>query len=65
LSHPGESAAVDHAQTSLLGLGDEVKKGDDDPAVARTVERLSVARSDISAAVQEKEARSAGGISFP
>jgi len=35
---------------------------DNDPAVASTVENLSVAGSDEPAAVQEKEARSSGGI---
>jgi hypothetical protein len=35
---------------------------DDDPAVVRTVETLSVVGSDVSASAQEKEARSIGGI---
>jgi len=58
----GESAAVHHAQTSHLILGDEVEMGDNDPAVARTVKTLSVAGSDMPASRQEKEARSVGGI---
>jgi len=58
----GESAAVHHAQTSLLSLGDEAEMGDNDPAVARTVKTLSVAGSDMPASRQEKEARSVGGI---
>ncbi len=61
-SFPGESAAVHHAQTSLLSFSDEAGKGDDDPAVVRTVETLSVAGSDGSASRQEKKARSGGGI---
>ena len=61
-SRSGESAAVHHAKTSLLSLGDEVEIVDKDPAVARTVESLSVAGSDTPVVKQEKEARSVGGI---
>jgi hypothetical protein len=64
VSHLGESAAVHHAQTGLLDVGDEIKMGDNDPAVARTVGKLSVARSDTSATRQDKEARSVGEIPF-
>jgi IS605 OrfB family transposase len=60
-SGSGESAAVHHAQMSLLSFSDGAEKGDNDPAVERTVETLSVAGSDDPA--QEKEARSVGGIS--
>jgi hypothetical protein len=35
---------------------------DNDPAVVRTVETLSVAGSDVLVSKQEKEARSSGGI---
>jgi transposase len=62
-SSSGESAAVHNAQMSLSDFGDKIEMGDDDPAVGRTVETLSVAGSDDSAQRQEKEARSAGGIS--
>jgi len=62
VSHSGESAAVHHAQTSLLSFSDESGMGDNDPAVARTVKTLSVAGSDTPAVGQEKEARSVGGI---
>ena len=62
VSHSGESAAVHHAQTSLLSFSDESGMGDNDPAVARTVKTLSVAGSDTPALRQEKEARSVGGI---
>ena len=62
VSHSGESAAVHHAQTSLLSFSDESGMGDNDPAVARTVKTLSVAGSDTPIAIQEKEARSVGGI---
>ena len=58
----GESAAVHHAQTSLLSLGDEAEMSDKDPAVARTVESLSVAGSDTPVVKQEKEAMTVGGI---
>jgi transposase len=59
---PGESAAVHHAQTSLLSFSNDAGMGDHDPAVGRTVEALSVAGNDEPASVQENEARSAGGI---
>jgi hypothetical protein len=61
-SGSGESAAVHHAQTSLLSFSDESGKGDYDPAVIRTVETLSVVGSDAPISAQEKEARSSGGI---
>ncbi len=61
-SGSGESAAVHFAQTSLASFSDEANRSDNDPAVVRTVETLSVAGSDAPAAVQEKEARSSGGI---
>jgi transposase len=59
----GESAVVHHAQSSLLDFSDGVGKGDDDPAVERTVETLSVAGSDVPEQQQKKEVRSVGGIS--
>ncbi len=62
VSHSGESAAVHHAQTSLLSFSDESGMGDNDPAVVGTVKTLSVAGSDTPASRQEKEARSVGGI---
>jgi transposase len=61
-SGSGESAAVHHAQLSLLSFSDESGKGDNDPAVVKTVETLSVVGSDEPASTQEKEARSSGGI---
>ena len=61
-SGSGESAAVHHAQSSLFSFSDETGKGDNDPAVERTVETLSVVGSDAPAQRQEKEARSVGGI---
>ena len=61
-SDSGESAAVHFAQTSLLSFGDGAGKSDDDPAVVRTVETLSVVGSDAPTVTQEKEARSSGGI---
>jgi hypothetical protein len=47
---------------SLLSFSDETGMGDNDPAVVRTVETLSVAGSDGPASAQEKEARSGGGV---
>ncbi len=61
-SGSGESAAVHHAQMSLLSFSDDAGMGDDDPAVVSTVETLTVVGSDVPASVQEKEARSSGGI---
>jgi len=61
-SGSGESAAVHHAQMSLLSFSDDAGRGDDDPAVVRTVETLSVTGSDAPVSVQEKETRSVGGI---
>ena len=61
-SAPGESAAVHHAQTSLIDYGDRVNGGDHEPAVVRTVKDLAVAESDASAPTQEEEARTVRGI---
>jgi hypothetical protein len=58
----GESAVVHSVQADLLSYGDETGKSDDDPAVVRTVETLSVVGNDEPALTQEKEARSSGGI---
>jgi len=58
----GESAAVHFVQSDLISFSDGTIKSDDDPAVVRTVETLSVAGSDAPAVAQEKEARSSGGI---
>ena len=60
----GESAAVHFVQTDLLGFGDDSKMSDDDPAVVKTVETLSVAGCDVPVSKQEKETRSMGGILF-
>jgi transposase len=61
-SGSGESAAVHFVQSDLTSFSDESIKSDDDPAVVRTVEMLSVAGSDAPATGQEKETRSSGGI---
>jgi hypothetical protein len=61
-SCPEESAAVHHAQASLLDLSDGVRMGDDDPAVGSTVEMLTVTGGDGPTTRQEKKAKSAGGI---
>ncbi len=60
---PGESAAVHYVQLDLFSFGDEAGVSDDDPAVVRAVERLSVAGTDAPATRQEKETRAVGGIS--
>ncbi len=61
-SGSGESAAVHFVQSSLLSFGDESKMSDNDHAVVRTVETLTVAGSGVPVLKQEKEARSSGGI---
>ena len=61
-SGSGESAAVHFVQSDLASFSDEAGKSDNDPAVVRTVETLSVAGSDVPACKQEKEARTSGGI---
>jgi hypothetical protein len=61
-SGSGESAAVHNAQMSLCSFSDETGKGDHDPAVVSTVEKLSVAGIDEPVSKQEKEARFTGGI---
>ena len=62
LSSSGESAAVHFVQLDLACFSDEAIKSDNDPAVVRTVETLSLVGSDVPTQTQEKEARSSGGI---
>ena len=62
VSDLGESAAFHSAQTSLLDFGDDVKESDEDHAVVKDAEKLSVAGSDITRTRQEKEARTVGGM---
>jgi hypothetical protein len=61
-SGSGESAAVHFVQSDLASFSDGICESDNDPAVVRTVETLSVTESDASVSVQGKEARSSGGI---
>jgi len=61
-SGSGESAAVHFVQSGLASFSDGTIKSDNDPAVASTMEKLSVAGSDAPTITQEKEARSSGGI---
>ena len=61
-SGSGESAAVHFVQSDLACFSDGTGESDNDPAVASTVETLSVAGSDVLVSKQEKEARSSGGI---
>jgi hypothetical protein len=63
-SGSGESAAVHFVQSDLLSFGDESKESDNDLAVVKTIEKLTVIGSDIPISVQEKEARTTGGIPF-
>jgi transposase len=61
-SGSGESAAVHFVQSDLVSFSDETGESDNDPAVVKTMETLSVAGSDAPAVVQEKEAKTSGGI---
>jgi len=61
-SGSGESAAVHFVQSDLVSFSDGIGESDNDPAVASTVETLSVAGSDAPVLKQEKEARTSGGI---
>lgn len=61
-SGSGESAAIHFVQSDLTSFSDRTSRSDNDPAVVRTVEALSVAGSDTSAIKQEKEAWSSRGI---
>ncbi|MGD9396902.1 MAG: hypothetical protein PVJ05_10780 [Candidatus Thorarchaeota archaeon] len=61
-SGSGESAAVHFVQSDLVSFSDDAGESDNDPAVVRTVETLSVIGSDDPISIQEKEARSSGGI---
>jgi hypothetical protein len=62
VSDLGESAAVHSAQMSILDLGDDIKESNEDHAVAKDAEMLSVAGFDTARTRQEKEARTVGGI---
>jgi len=61
-SYSGESAAVHFVLSDPVSFSDGTIKSDNDPAVVKTMETLSVAGSDVPAFKQEKEARSSGGI---
>ena len=61
-SGSGESAAVHVVHSDLASSSYGTRESDNDPAVASTVEMLSVAGSDAPVFEQEKEARSSGGI---
>ena len=61
-SGSGESAAVHFVQSDLASFSDGTSESDNDPAVVKTVEMLSVVGNDAPALKQEKEARSSGGI---
>jgi transposase len=62
VSDLGESAAFHSAQTSLLDFGDGIKESDQDYAVGKDAETLSVTGSDTTRVRQEKEARTVGGM---
>jgi len=61
-SGSGESVAVHFVQSDLIIFSDGAGESDNDPIVVRTVETLTVVGSDVPTSVQEKEARSSGGI---
>ncbi len=61
-SGSGESAAFHFVHSDVVRISDGTGKSDNDPAVVRTVETFSVVGSDVPTSVQEKEARSSGGI---
>ena len=61
-SGSGESAAVHFVQSDLVSFSDETSECDNDPAVERTVETLTVVGSDAPTSSQEKEAMTEGGI---
>ncbi len=61
-SGSGESAAFHFVQSDLVSFSDGTSRSDNDPAVVRTVETLSVAGSDVLVSKQEKDARPSGGI---
>ncbi len=62
ISGSGESAVFHFVPSDLVSFSDGTGESDNDLAVVKTVETLSVAGSDASAIKQEKEARSSGGI---
>ncbi len=61
VSDSRESAADHFVQSDLLDFGDEPERSENDPAVERTVERLSVCGNDTPPEIQEKETRALGG----
>ena len=62
VSNLGESAVVHRSQTALFSFGDKSEMGENDLAVVKTVERLSVNGHDTSIIQQKKEARTSGGL---
>jgi transposase len=62
VSDLGESAAFHSAQTSLLDFGDGIKESDQDHAVVKDAEKLSVAGSGTTRVQQKKEVRTVGGM---
>jgi hypothetical protein len=62
VKYQGDCRVHSDNQLSIsFDLGDEAEKGDDDPAVVRTVESLSAVGNDTPMSRQENEARSDGG----
>jgi len=62
LSNSQESAVVHSTQISLFDFGDEIKQGDDDLAVEKTVEDLTATGDDSPDTMQKKKAWTVGGI---
>lgn len=61
VSHSKESAVDHFVQSDLLSFGDKSEKSDNDPAVANTVEELSVVENDTPTEIQAKETGPVGG----
>ena len=64
-SGSGESAAVHFVQSDLISFSDEAEKSNNDLAVEKTIEILTVVGNDGPTSAQEKEARSSGGVPPP
>ncbi len=64
-SDTGESAAVHFVQKDILSFGDEAESSDNDPAVVKTVEALSVAGNDTLAVSTGGRSQDCGRDSIP
>ena len=62
VSDLGESVVVRFIQSGLFCFGDKAEKSDNDPAMVKAVEMLSVAGTDTTRVQQEEETRTVRGI---